>query len=203
MKLWILSDLHQEFAQLAWQPDVVPEHDVLVLAGDIHCGIENSIRWAEGITNKPILMVLGNHEFYGRDMEYDLIEARNVSKVLNGVRILENRSQVIGDIRFIGATLWTDFLLWGEEERAICEIEATKLMNDFKVIRFNPYWSKGLKEGKNIKRAGPPEFRTEDSIELHHQSRTFIEAELAKLHQGPTVVITHHAPHPNLFAINS
>ena len=33
--------------------------------------------------------------------------------------------------------------------------------------------------------------------EIHLRSRAFIEATLGAPHDGPTVVVTHHAPHPN------
>ncbi|WP_244479804.1 hypothetical protein [Methylobacterium sp. Leaf94] len=31
---------------------------------------------------------------------------------------------------------------------------------------------------------------------MHRATRTFLEATLAVEHAGPTVVVTHHAPHP-------
>lgn len=48
-------------------------------------------------------------------------------------------------------------------------------------------------------RTGP---RSRDRIEpeevfaMHRATRTFLEATLAVEHAGPTVVVTHHAPHP-------
>jgi predicted phosphodiesterase len=62
MKLHILSDVHVEFG-----PYDAPETDadVVVLAGDIHVG-RNGFDWArEQFPNKPVLYVLGNHEYYG------------------------------------------------------------------------------------------------------------------------------------------
>jgi len=40
-------------------------------------------------------------------------------------------------------------------------------------------------------------FAPADALELHRQSRAWLEGELAKAFAGPTVVVTHHAPHPN------
>src|SRR5258708_3769488 len=37
-------------------------------------------------------------------------------------------------------------------------------------------------------------FRPQEARMLHLRSRVSIEAELAKPHDGPTVVLTHHAP---------
>ena len=34
-------------------------------------------------------------------------------------------------------------------------------------------------------------------LAMHRRTRAFIEATLAVPHEGPTVVVTHHAPHPD------
>ncbi|GAB1537707.1 hypothetical protein NUACC21_03600 [Scytonema sp. NUACC21] len=62
MKIQILSDLHLEF-----QPFHIPhtDADVFVLAGDINLG-KKGVAWAvENIPSKPVIYVLGNHEYYG------------------------------------------------------------------------------------------------------------------------------------------
>src|ERR1017187_7917570 len=61
MRLHILADLHLEFG-----PVVVPttEADVVVLGGDIHLG-SKGLEWAKShFGDKPMIYVLGNHEFY-------------------------------------------------------------------------------------------------------------------------------------------
>ncbi|WP_375274352.1 hypothetical protein [Methylorubrum thiocyanatum] len=35
---------------------------------------------------------------------------------------------------------------------------------------------------------------------MHRATRSFLDAELARPHHGPTVVVTHHAPHPDSLA---
>jgi len=60
--------------------------------------------------------------------------------------------------------------------------------------------SDGLNDHRRITWAKQPEWRRFRPIEaatLHKRSRAFIEAELAKPFAGPTVVVTHHAPHAN------
>ncbi|REM26022.1 metallophosphoesterase, partial [Mycobacterium tuberculosis] len=44
MKVWILSDLHLEFAPFEPVPDL--EFDVVVLAGDIHSPAKRAVQWA-------------------------------------------------------------------------------------------------------------------------------------------------------------
>ena len=61
MRLHILSDLHLEFGKVK-----IPETDadVIVLAGYIHVG-SKGISWArKQFPDKPVIYVLGNHEFY-------------------------------------------------------------------------------------------------------------------------------------------
>ena len=61
MRLHILCDLHLEFGSTRIPP---ANADVVVLAGDIHLGREGR-RWARNqFPHKPIIYVLGNHEFY-------------------------------------------------------------------------------------------------------------------------------------------
>lgn len=60
MKIQILSDLHIEFYPFSM---INTDSDVVVLAGDIHVG-EKGVIWAmNNIRNKPVLYILGNHEY--------------------------------------------------------------------------------------------------------------------------------------------
>ena len=76
MKLWILSDLHVDVNRrcpLAL-PSPWPEHDAVVIAGDICHGIEEGIWFIaeEQLDAKPVIFVAGNHEFYGLDRHAEL-----------------------------------------------------------------------------------------------------------------------------------
>ena len=63
MKIRILSDLHIEFE--SFEVDF-SDCDLIVLAGDVHVK-DKGIKWIEAqLTNKPVLCILGNHEFYGK-----------------------------------------------------------------------------------------------------------------------------------------
>ena len=115
MRIRVLSDLHLEFKD--WNPPKV-DADVIVLAGDIHVGVKG-IAWArQSFPSIPIVYVPGNHEFYGEhvhDMTQELVtEGRRL-----GVEVLVGRSIVIGGVRFLGATLWTDFALGGTDPSSI------------------------------------------------------------------------------------
>ena len=57
----------------------------------------------------------------------------------------------------------------------------------------------GLNDHRRITWAKEPQwlrFRPQEALLLHRRSAAFIAAELAKPFAGPTVVVTHHAPHP-------
>jgi Icc-related predicted phosphoesterase len=169
MKIQILSDLHIEF-----QPFDIPDTkaDIIVLAGDIHLR-EKGVKWAiENIPNKPVIYVLGNHEYYGAAYP-KLLEKLKQYSLNTNVHILENDLIIIEGIKFLGCTLWTDFRLLGEARMA--ELEANQAMNDYKKIRLSPKYSK---------------LRAVDTSIICKQSISWLKTSLS----GKTVVITHHAP---------
>lgn len=178
MKIRVLSDLHLEFHD--WTPPDA-ESDVIVLAGDIHSGTRG-IEWARRqFPLMPILYVPGNHEFYGRDMPETLSDLQRAGRRF-GLDVLHGRGVVIGGVRFLGATLWTDFALHGADAQSIARAmrDANYGMSDFSVIR---NWPHGL-------------FRPEQARAMHLEQACWIRERLADEFPGPTVLITHHLPHP-------
>ncbi|MGH8194323.1 MAG: metallophosphoesterase [Woeseiaceae bacterium] len=171
MKLHILSDLHTEFA------DFVPPHtdaEAVILAGDIGVGVEG-MRWAaRHFTAHPVISVPGNHEFYGHDIDST---AELAAAAPENITVLSDDVLVLGGVRFLGSTLWTDFRLHGEGEAWFARERARRSMNDFVRIR-----------------QGGHKFRPEDSVELHEASRTWLLGQLEQVFEGPTVVVTHHLP---------
>ncbi|MBV9917681.1 MAG: metallophosphoesterase family protein [Solirubrobacterales bacterium] len=175
MRLHVLSDLHLEHR--APPPDRV-EGDVIVLAGDIATGtqgVEWARQWADG---RPVLYVAGNHEFYGHEMP-GLIEELRRAADDSKVRVLENDEIVHGGVRFLGCTLWSDFDFDGIDRRAESMHLCEQLVNDYECITFTP-----------ARRT----LAARDTRTLHVASREWLASRLAEAHDGPTVVITHHAP---------
>src|ERR1700691_3069482 len=114
MKLAIYSDLHNEFEPFELDPSMLSTVDLIVLAGDIgtrHRGVEWTKTWAHAIPRTPILMIAGNHEFYGGHFDKVIDEMREAANGTN-IQILENDQVVIDGVRFLGCTLWTDFKLY-------------------------------------------------------------------------------------------
>lgn len=195
MKLHVISDVHLEFSKWPTKDDVnAIDADISILAGDIGVGLEG-LQWALTF-KRQVLYVMGNHEFYGqRPMNELWVKARQ--RVENThVHILENNAVVINGVRFLGATLWTDFAALGEANQDACMRMARENITDYRVI----YASH---RGQAMTEYGYPGIRKGDlltpqkTLAMHHESREFLERELDKSANGlwrKTVVVTHHAP---------
>jgi Icc-related predicted phosphoesterase len=182
MKVQIFSDLHADVAQP--RPiTVAPEVDAVIVAGDVCEGAENGFARLRQIVpmQVPIIMVMGNHEYYRRHLASELESARQAAP-LYGVHLLENDSVVLENVRFVGCSLWTDYALFGMHNLQQAMLAAGDGLNDHKRIT----WSK-----EPWRR-----FRPQEALLLHKRSRGFIETTLSAPFDGATVVVTHHAPHP-------
>lgn len=173
MKIQIISDLHQEFGSTELCFD---NADIVVLAGDINLGTKG-IDWIKNaIPDKPVLYVLGNHEYYKGSYPKTLHKIKETARGSN-VFVLENSFADINGIRFHGATLWTDFSIFGNPVQygMLCQTK----MNDYKMIRRDPSYSK---------------MRTIDTFKIHQLSRQWLKESLENSGELTNIVITHHAP---------
>jgi len=153
----IFSDLHVDVVHCP-VPKAADGVDCVVVAGDTCQGAD---------------------EFYRHCLTEEIAQARSQASNY-GIHFLENDAVVIGDVRFVGATLWTDYDLYGEERRALAMTEAFNGMNDHRRISWTKQpWQR---------------FRPREALLMHRQSRQFIEQVLADPFDGPTCVVTHHAP---------
>lgn len=175
MKLNILSDLHLNMALLAAPKN---DADVVILAGDI-ARPQEALRWAQSLA-KPVLYVLGNHEFYGSTITGTAAEFKTLCAG-TAVYLLDTDEIILAGVRFLGATLWTDFMLFGEgAKRAAAISQACRVMRDFDKIRTDD--------------ATHALFTPADSVALFRAHSQWLDAKLSEPFAGPTVVITHHAP---------
>jgi predicted phosphodiesterase len=178
MKLNIISDIHLNVCAFS-RPE--NDADAVILAGDIARPRE-AVAWARDF-DKPVLYVPGNHEFYGGSLEGVAAELQRLSAD-TCIRVLDNAEIVIGRVRFLGTTLWTDFELFGKgESRAAAMAQGQALMRDFSRIRLT-------EQSDTV-------FSPEDSAALFEADARWLDARLDAPHDGPTVVITHHAPSRN------
>ena len=176
-RLWIFSDLHQEWPENAWDPAAhAPPggFDVAVVPGDIHTPLTSAIDWlADRLPGVPVVFVPGNHEFWWDrgDDRYTLADMAERGRDLaarRGVHLLMDGAV---EIRH------------GSDSWAHASGTARRWMNDYRRIR---------RQSSGRHR----HIRPIETLALHRASRAFIDVALAAPFEGPTVVVTHHAPHP-------
>jgi Icc-related predicted phosphoesterase len=190
MRLWIFSDLHLEA-----NPEVdlaFPDADLAVVAGDVHRPMWQSVQWlADHIApHMPVVFVPGNHEFYGGSVKGCTKRGLAAAAAVDGVCLLVDDVVQFGDVRFIGSTLWTDYTLGaGDGSGRDREIEIAHAMNvagskltDHTAI---------ATDDTMLERWQPEHARA-----AHLAAVRRIEAILSDRFDGPTVVVSHHAPHP-------
>ena len=172
MKLQVYSDLHLEFGP--FDPPKT-DADVIILAGDIDVGTKG-VQWAMDTFDKPVIYVFGNHEYYHNDI-YVLQEAKQLAKDSH-VHVLENEALVIDGVKFLGATLWTDFNLYGPEFMEKAMRDAAYSMNDYRIIKNGDF-----------------SLSPQDTKDFHAESKLFLEEEEgADDREYPLIVVTHHGP---------
>lgn len=184
MRILVLSDLHLD----VWEPMPLrldlgaSRPDVVVLAGDIHQGAR-AVRWAEAtFPGLPTLYVSGNHEAYCARIDEVERSIEAACRKSPSVQFLQERAVVLGGVRFLGCTLWTDFCLFGDARHAEAMALAQRTMADYRLIRL------GSQGGRTIQPA--------DTAGWHRRQLSWLAQELAAGFSGPTVVITHMAPSP-------
>lgn len=178
MKLAIYSDLHLEFSD--WTPPNT-DADVVVLAGDIWTG-DKAIAWAKSrFSDRPILYVPGNHEFYGHNVSTLPAKLREAAAG-SPVHLLMREERIFDGVRFLGCTLWTDYRLYssrfGRAQTHAMEM-ANQYLRDHTLIRYGSHFDK---------------FSPHRALQQHDLDKQWLAGKLTQSFSGKTVVVTHHAP---------
>jgi hypothetical protein len=217
----LIDDVHLEHRDLIMQESFADylkskiqivknelKNPILVCAGDIDEGIKG-IEWLKQF-ECDIVYVCGNHEFWNNDY-YEVIKSlEDISKQSEyaHIRFLHNKAVYIEGIRFIGGTLWTDFLKdfkWLKNNQII---ENYTSMADFKKIKAQQFYEDENNVKDLINLLHLHEVKSEKIqdlienkmfnplIQLRENDKTFnfIEKELSSPFNGTTVVVTHHLP---------
>lgn len=179
-RLRVLSDLHLEFRALHLEPR---GEDILILAGDVHRGL-HGLTWAHDYALRhrvKVAYVAGNHEYYHTDLLDTLpLQVRFTACSFGDVTFFDNQTAIISPgVRFIGATLWTDYRLGDLDplEQQGAKLLAAANLRDHELI-----WN------------GERKFTPDDAARRHAASVTYLRTALAVPFAGKTVVITHHLP---------
>lgn len=198
MKISIASDLHLEFSDIDLKN--VDSADVLILAGDILCAEplythksipanlkklgknqKHALAFRDfiGRVSKEfphVLVVAGNHEFYGGKWVKTLSTLREEYSHYPNIHFLEMDMKVICNTTFIGGTLWTDL----NRGDPLTTFHVKEKMNDYKVIRNDD--------------AGFSKLRPINVIERHRKTLGYFKIALDISTSKNVVVVSHMAP---------
>jgi len=116
---------------------------------------------------REVVYVLGNHEYYHNDVEEVTHFWEKAMDWGHNLSVLNPGTVDFGDIRIVGATLWTDTL----------SPLVQRCMNDYHII---------YTEGRTL--------TVKDTREFHWRDLNFSRAEVEEPYAGKTIVVTHHAP---------
>ncbi|MHB8254306.1 MAG: metallophosphoesterase [Acidiferrobacter sp.] len=188
LTLHVLSDIHLEFGALRCRMVAGVDCDVHILAGDIGVGL-TGLEWALKTFTRPVIYVMGNHEFYGQRTVAEFWKKARAKVAGTHVHLMENEAVIIGGVRFVGASLWTDFCLNGVLRQDEMMRIIPELLTDYERIRLarrSPRW----------------QYLTPRTARAwHEESVAFLEQALDQdptngdLGAAPftrTVVVTHH-----------
>jgi Icc-related predicted phosphoesterase len=117
---------------------------------------------------------------YGHNLDTVQDDLRAASLASSNVHFLNCDEYVQDGVRFLGTTMWTDFRLFGDEERAASMRKAEAIMTDYKRIR--------------LAKKGYRKLRAADTAQFHAIEKSWLTKKLEESFEGQTVVITHMAP---------
>lgn len=177
MKLRIMSDLHIDAAIFKFtHTEKIDE--VLILAGDTANSFDRLASFLEYAAPlfSEVIVIVGNHEYYSKTpMTHAVKNLKTHIKCngLNNVHILDKDVVTIGDVTFIGATLWADF----RGGDPLIELSAKRGINDFRLIH------------KNLDELITP-------LDMRNRCREELEyiRKMCDVVDGKKVVITHFPP---------
>lgn len=232
MKIAVCSDLHLEFGELEIKNTV--DADVLVLSGDILVAAsleakdtvftagmrsvqEQSIRYhffmqAACSEFKDVIYVAGNHEHYHGDFAKTYSRLKEHLAYLPNLHILDKETVVLGDVKFIGSTLWTDM----NKEDPMTMRHIRSAMNDFRTVAnsnrvvsrkvpiykmneegteyLRDQYGSFIQDGFKFKESEAT-FSPEDAVEEHKKCLAYISEVYTNTPPWQTIVVVgHHTP---------
>lgn len=206
----ILSDLHidqwvartQESHAVSAVIKTLPEPflspDLVISAGDL--AHARPFGWSHGIRevksafpgNTKYLFFPGNHDYYLRELDdADLKAECDLRKIIFG----QKSETHLGATRILTCTLWSDGLLFGEKHFVETMRIVEKSLNDYNLIS-KPRTGSVAQDDTLDRAIHPKRITGQDTLDLHADHKAWLESRLAIKHDGPTMIVTHHGPHP-------
>ena len=204
MKIALASDLHLEFGDINLKNEENAE--VLILSGDImiaqdlhdhpHMDYDpytsgaladlgrrqqTALRFRDFLKRcsfqfPHVIYVAGNHEFYHGKFIGSLQDLRNECGKYPNVYFMEDDMRTIGDITFIGSTLWTDM----NKGDPLTLHAVADMMNDYRIIRHDGH--------------GYSKLRPAHTAARHRRSVEYIRTVIEGLFDEKFVVVGHMSP---------
>lgn len=203
MKIAVCSDLHLEFEDIDLHNTEGAE--VLILSGDIMIADSLHNHQPPTVTSpyEPyqklghnaimaqryrcflercskefphVIYIAGNHEFYHGKWKGSLDDLRKECDRFSNVYFLERDIKEIGDITFVGGTLWTDM----NKNDPLTLYHLTSMMNDFRVIRNDEH--------------GYTKLRPAHAMYRHQQTISYFKNVIDDRKDKKIVVVGHHSP---------
>jgi Icc-related predicted phosphoesterase len=223
MKLYLGSDLHIEFGPLEVHNN--DNADVLILSGDIvvasalanydSTGIIEASKKGKTFLDffqqcsskfKDVIYVMGNHEHYDGDYANTADILKKVLKEYGNIHLLDREVKTIGDVTFIGGTLWTD--MNKEDDYTLYHIQRS--MNDFQIVKNSkrartqrvPIYKRdengvllaSMEVDHYEFKEYPSTFCPQDAVVEHKEMLQYISTVVEGNHDKKYVVVGHHAP---------
>jgi predicted phosphodiesterase len=230
MKIAVCSDIHLEFGTISLEN--TEGANVLILGGDICVAKDLNNRDEYALADRfgrsetwhqffqeccarfpHVIYIVGNHEHYHGDFRDTIGRLRDKLGYLVNLHILDKQMVQIGDVKFIGGTLWTDM----NNEDPITLLHMKGMMNDFRCVdnsnRMVTYKAPVYKKDENgeyiMQKIGEvnsliedgfefkervSRFSPEDAVVDHKEMLDYIRIMIEGKFDQKFVVVGHHAP---------
>ena len=179
MNFHIISDIHLEFRYYSLKSHLnkknrngIPENEEinLILAGDVGYPDQQTFRdFIKSVSElyDNVFMVIGNHEYYKKDIETAKYQVHEICNTYHNVHLLDNKMILHHNIYIMGSTLWS-YIAENDPARQ-------NPINDYKFI------------------SG---FTIDQSNAFFEESKAFLEQSIQKCveEEKKCIVITHHMP---------
>lgn len=199
MKIRLISDLHLGINRcdekggnrFGFEQDneTLNSTDVILIAGDVGGSFKEDCEFYDRLLTQlddttKVFTIFGNHSYYDYDME-GITKTEGIKRLQklyskdDKVTFLENDSVTIGDYVFVGCTMYTDFSLYSDIEKA--KTSSQYMINDFRYVH--------IYDNVIVRRVIP-----EDYENWYYESIKYIDDVCKENKDKKIVVLTHFLP---------
>jgi len=199
MKIAVCSDIHLEFGPI--ELENTDNADVLILSGDIcvakdlpHSDSKKGVIARDffrmcALRFPHVIYVMGNHEHYNGDFAKSAKIIKDELAQYANAHLLDKETKVIGDVLFIGGTLWTDM----NKEDGITLYHMKTMMNDFMCVN-NGNRTTYYRDEDGNSHTRVARFTPDDAVEDHKLMLGYLKLMVEDAKDQKVVVVGHHAP---------